>query len=104
MVQGGKELVECVKEYHPQLFAAGVGDSKTVKKFERPKLDFIDEDMASLKGKAATFSLPPPRAMIQHYLMAPLLVDHFKFDMRCYMLITRTSPAYKVYYHAGYCR
>jgi hypothetical protein len=103
MVQGGKDLIDCIKEYHPILFANGIVPG-TVKKFERPKLDFIDEDMSSPKGKGTTFALPPPKAMIQHYLMNPLLVEEFKFDMRCYMLITRTSPTYKAYYHAGYCR
>jgi hypothetical protein len=103
MVQGGVDLIQCIKEYHPILYANGIAPG-TVKKFERPKPDFIDGDLASPKGKGATFALPPPKAMIQSYLMAPLLVDGFKFDMRCYMLITRTTPTYKAYFHTGYCR
>lgn len=104
MVQGGKDLTECIKEYHPILFANGIGVFPgSVKKFERPKLDYIDEDL-SPKGKGSTFALPPPKAMIQRYLMDPLLVEGYKFDIRCYMLITRTTPTYKAYYHAGYCR
>jgi len=102
MVQGGNDLIDCIKEYHPIIFANGIAPG-TVKKFERPKPAYHDEDF-SPKGKGATFALPPPKAMIQHYLMNPLLIEGFKFDMRCYMLITRTSPTYKAYFHPGYCR
>ena len=103
MVQGGKDLADCIKEYHPVLYASGIAPG-TVKKFERPKVDYIDDDSGNQKGKGATFVVPPPKAMIQHYLMNPLLIEGFKFDMRCYMLITRTSPTYKAYFHPGYCR
>ena len=108
MVQGGKDLIDCLKEYHPVLFANGIGVCpNSVKKFERPKPGFIDGDIAaspSTKERGSTFALPPPKAMIQHYLMTPLLVEGYKFDLRCYMLITRTSPTYKAYFHTGYCR
>jgi len=49
----------------------------------------------------------PPKnrnGIIQHYLTDPLLVDGYKFDIRCYMLVARTSPHYIVFYHPGYCR
>ena len=102
MVQGGKDLIEVIKEYHPILYTNGI-EPGIVKKFERPKIDYADESMIP-KPKEATFALPPPKALIQHYLMDPLLSDGCKFDIRCYMLITRTSPTYKAYYHPGYCR
>lgn len=73
------------------------------KKFQRPKPESYEESNAS-KEKGPTYALPPPKALVQKYLMSPLLVDGFKFDLRCYLLITRTSPTYKAYYHPGYCR
>jgi hypothetical protein len=33
-----------------------------------------------------------------------LLVDGFKFDIRCYLLVARNDPSYIVYYHPGYIR
>jgi hypothetical protein len=54
-------------------------------------------------------SIPPLKGIIQRYIENPLLVGNDsegfkKFDIRCYMLIARTSPTYLVFYHPGYCR
>lgn len=45
-----------------------------------------------------------PRAIIQRYCINPLLVDGYKFDIRCYMLVARSDPGYLAFYHPGYCR
>lgn len=45
-----------------------------------------------------------PRAIIQRYCINPLLVEGYKFDIRCYMLVARTDPGYLAFYHPGYCR
>lgn len=45
-----------------------------------------------------------PRAIIQRYCINPLLVEGYKFDIRCYMLVARTDPHYLAFYHPGYCR
>merc|ERR1711991_1044404 len=42
--------------------------------------------------------------IIQKYIENPLLVNECKFDIRCYLLISRNSPKYLGYYHPGYCR
>ena len=45
-------------------------------------------------------SLPPNRdGVVQLYLTNPLLVKGFKFDVRCYLLVARTSPTYIGLYH-----
>lgn len=54
-------------------------------------------------------SIPPLKGIVQRYIENPLLVGNEaegfkKFDIRCYMLIARTSPTYLVFYHPGYCR
>ena len=65
--------------------------------------------MASLREIVCIEDNPggPPRSrngIIQHYLTSPLLIEGFKFDIRCYMLVARNSPSYMVFYHPGYCR
>jgi hypothetical protein len=55
-----------------------------------------DEDTATF-GKI-------PKAIMQRYCVNPLLVEGYKFDIRCYMLVARCDPTYLAFYHPGYCR
>ena len=51
-------------------------------------------------------AISPLKGIIQRYMENPLLVgpEGYKFDVRCYMLIARTSPTFLAFYHPGYCR
>jgi hypothetical protein len=51
-------------------------------------------------------SVPPSSGILQRYIEDPLLAgaDGFKFDVRCYLLVSRNDPTYLAYYHPGYCR
>ncbi len=40
----------------------------------------------------------------QRYVLDPLLVEGYKFDIRCYLLVARNDPTYLAFYHPGYCR
>lgn len=88
VVQGGQELIHILHEYHPQSIDSNGNVTKS-----------------SSSSSSSSFSnvVNPPRGIIQEYIMRPLLVEGFKFDLRCYMLIARVSPMI-VYYHPGYCR
>lgn len=86
VVQGGQELYQILHEYHPQSIDAQGNVTKS-----------------SSSSNYLSNVVNPPRGIIQEYIMRPLLVEGFKFDLRCYMLISRVNPML-VYYHPGYCR
>lgn len=46
------------------------------------------------------------KGIMQKYIEDPLLVskENLKFDVRCYLLISRTYPKTLAFYHPGYCR
>lgn len=50
--------------------------------------------------------IPPMKGIVQKYVENPLLLGEagHKFDIRCYLLISRTYPTTIAFYHAGYCR
>jgi tubulin--tyrosine ligase like protein 10 len=88
VVQGGGELYELLHEYHPHAIDAQ-GNTHT--------------SSASQKSSSSYHSTAPGRGIIQEYLMRPLLVEGFKFDLRVYMLVACVDP-FIAYYHPGYCR
>jgi hypothetical protein len=45
-----------------------------------------------------------PKGIVQRYVENPLLFHQRKFDIRCYLLISRNYPKYLAFYHPGYCR
>lgn len=49
-------------------------------------------------------TINPAKGIIQRYLSDPLLINHCKFDIRCYLLIARNFPTTIAFYHPGYCR
>ena len=53
-------------------------------------------------------SIPKSTGIVQSYIERPLLVPKdgsgFKFDYRCYMLVSRNHPSYLAFFHPGYCR
>eukprot|EP01039_Chlorochromonas_danica_P001411 gene1411-1534_t len=50
--------------------------------------------------------VPPMKGIVQKYVENPLLLGEagHKFDIRCYLLISRTFPTTMAFYHSGYCR
>lgn len=85
VLQGGSELHELLNEYHPQII-----DTKG--------------NVNSQKMNTSNSGNPVPgRGIIQEYIMRPLLVEGYKFDLRVYMLVACVKP-FVAYYHAGYCR
>ena len=50
-------------------------------------------------------TINPCKGIVQRYIQNPLLIgkEGYKFDIRCYMLIARTTP-FVAFYHPGYCR
>jgi cell wall-associated NlpC family hydrolase len=48
------------------------------------------------------------KGIVQRYIEDPLLAisngEKYKFDVRCYLLIATSTPAFVCFYHPGYCR
>ena len=53
---------------------------------------------------SSTSGSAPCKGIVQSYLLDPLLVQGFKFDVRCYLLVARNDPNYLAFYHPGYFR
>jgi hypothetical protein len=57
-------------------------------------------------SKDPEINIDPLKGIIQRYITNPLLIgkEGYKFDIRCYLLISRNSPTTYAFYHSGYCR
>lgn len=90
VLRGGDELKELIYEYQPSLVPSNRLSLLPASNTWSPK----DPISARIS----------PKGLVQKYLTNPLLVDGFKFDIRCYLLVARNDPSYIVYYHPGYIR
>jgi hypothetical protein len=57
-------------------------------------------------SKDPELNIDPLKGIIQRYITNPLLIgkEGYKFDIRCYLLISRNYPTTYAFYHSGYCR
>jgi hypothetical protein len=115
VVRGGHELKELIgsyiAHYHPHAaksseFSSIIASSSLSEPGDGDSGD--EAGPANNNTSAGDDSATPfgknPKALIQRYIMDPLLVDGYKFDIRCYMLVARNEPHYLAFYHPGYCR
>ena len=110
VVRGGRELKELVAQYvshyHPALMTASVFSSIALPQASASSSAAAIGDSSAGEDSAAeeTPFGRNPRAIIQKYVLNPLLVEGYKFDIRCYLLVARNDPTYLAFYHPGYCR
>mmetsp|Transcript_21428 Transcript_21428/g.31037 ORF Transcript_21428/g.31037 Transcript_21428/m.31037 type:complete len:826 (-) Transcript_21428:53-2530(-) len=95
VMQGGREIMELIREYHPHLTQS----STSAESEEKSR-----NGSESPARKGATYTQPLPKGIVQEYIMRPLLVDGYKFDLRVYMLIAQVMPHTIVYFYPGYAR
>lgn len=111
VVRGGRELKDLIgsyiTHYHPHAAKSTAFSSITANLPEAGDGDSGDEGGGPNNAAGDDDSSPfgkNPKALVQRYIMDPLLVDGYKFDIRCYLLVARNEPHYLAFYHPGYCR
>lgn len=91
VLKGGNELNALIDEYNP---IPQVTISEKQKSCDKSNLNSSCKEQYRL----------PTKGLVQKYLTKPLLVDGYKFDIRCYLLVSQNDPFYIAYYHPGYVR